>query len=144
MVHLYSLFLSLHIINKLWLHMSSLYWGKTLIKPLNLTQSVYNVANNGSETEKRSIRTINWGDKVCWQVITWSDKPHKARYSRHVDVWAWELTIHLDTRAFKYARHAYTWAEEHENHVGTLGREHVKYVGTWAPKHVIHLWHVNR
>ena len=35
--------------------MNSPYWGKTLIKLLNLTNSVYNFNDNGSENEKIGI-----------------------------------------------------------------------------------------
>ena len=37
--------------------MNSRYWGKTVIKLLNLINSVYNFSNNGSETENGSIKT---------------------------------------------------------------------------------------
>ena len=37
--------------------MNSCYWGKTVIKLLNLTNSVYNFSNNGSETENSGIKT---------------------------------------------------------------------------------------
>ena len=37
--------------------MNSRYWGKTVIKLLNLTNSVYNFSNNGSETENSGIKT---------------------------------------------------------------------------------------
>ena len=51
------LFSSLHIINKVVLYMNSRYWGRTVIKLLNLTNSVYNFSNNGSETENSDIKT---------------------------------------------------------------------------------------
>ena len=44
--HLISLPSSLHIVNKLGLYMNSRYWGKTVSKLLNLTNSVYNFSNN--------------------------------------------------------------------------------------------------
>ena len=50
--------------------MNSRYWGRTVIKFLNLTNSVYNFNNNGSETEKSGIKTTYWEGKACWQVIT--------------------------------------------------------------------------
>ena len=39
--------------------MNSRYWGKTLIKLLNLTSSEYEFNNNGSETEKCAIKTTH-------------------------------------------------------------------------------------
>ena len=72
------------LINKLGLYMNSRYWGKALIKLLNLTNSVYNVNNNGSETEKSGIKTTYWGGQACWQVITWSRKSCEERNSKHV------------------------------------------------------------
>ena len=33
------------------------YWGKTVIKLLNLINSVYNFSNNDSETENSGIKT---------------------------------------------------------------------------------------
>ena len=84
MSHLCSPLLSLHIINKLELNMNSHYWGKALIKLLKLTNSVYNFNNNGRETEDNGIKTTYCGGKACWQVITWTYKPCKARDSNHV------------------------------------------------------------
>ena len=43
--------------NKLGLCMNSRYWGKTVIKLLNLTNSVYNFRNSCSETENSDIKT---------------------------------------------------------------------------------------
>ena len=37
--------------------MNSRYWGKTVIKLWNLTNSVYNFSNNGNETEISGIKT---------------------------------------------------------------------------------------
>ena len=54
--HLYSLFSNLDIINKLGLYMNSCYWAKTVIKLLNLTNSVYNFSNSGSKTENKDIK----------------------------------------------------------------------------------------
>ena len=54
--------------------MNSRYWAKTLIALLNLTNSVYNFKNNGSETEKSDFKTTYWVGKAGWQVITWSRK----------------------------------------------------------------------
>ena len=54
--------------------MNSRYWEKTVTKLLNLTSSVYNFSNNGSETEKRGIKTrMLAGDQVVTQVVpgTW-------------------------------------------------------------------------
>ena len=36
--------------------MNSSYWGKTVIKPLNLTNSVYNFSNKNSKTENSGIK----------------------------------------------------------------------------------------
>ena len=75
--HLYSLFSSLHIINKLGLYINSRYWGKKVIKLLNLTKSVYNFSNNGSEIEKSDVKTSTWARKHAAQgkqfsrLLTW-------------------------------------------------------------------------
>ena len=37
--------------------MNSRYWGKTVIKLLNFTSSVYNFSNNGNWTENSGIKT---------------------------------------------------------------------------------------
>ena len=37
--------------------MNSRYWGKTVIKLLNLINSVYNFSNNDRETENSGIKT---------------------------------------------------------------------------------------
>ena len=39
--------------------MNSRYWGKTLIKLLNLINTVYNFNKNDSETEKSGIKTTH-------------------------------------------------------------------------------------
>ena len=61
---MYSLFLSLHIINKLRLYLNSRYCGKTLIKLFNLNNSEYNFNNNDSETEKSGVKTTYCGGKA--------------------------------------------------------------------------------
>ena len=45
--------------------MNSRYCEKTLMKLLNFINNVYNFNNNGSETEKSTIKTTNWGAKAC-------------------------------------------------------------------------------
>ena len=132
--HLYYLFLSLHVIIKPELHMNSGYWGKTLIKLLNLTNSVFN--NNDSETEKRGIRTTYWGGKAYWQDITWSHKPCEGKES-HTDLWV--------TKALKAHWHASTqdtllhvW-RKHAKHLGTWARKHARHIGTWTRKHARHV-----
>lgn len=62
--HLYSIPLSLHIINNLGLHMNSRYWRQTFIKLSNLN-------NNGSQTEKRKT----------WKLLT-KQVSHVGRCSR--------------------------------------------------------------
>ena len=44
--------------------MNSRYWWKTLIKLLDLTNSVYNFNNNGNETEKSDIKFTYWVGKA--------------------------------------------------------------------------------
>ena len=71
--------------------MNSRYWWKTLIKLLNLTNSVYNFNNNGNETEKSDIKFTYWvgkaylqvtqtvwgkGFKACLHMSTSALKPH--------------------------------------------------------------------
>ena len=55
--------------------MISRFWGKTVIKFLNLTNSVYNFSNNGSETENCGIKTSTLARKHARQV---SMEAHKA------------------------------------------------------------------
>ena len=43
--------------------MNSRYRGKTIIKLLNLTNSVFNFSNNGSETENSGIKTSMLADE---------------------------------------------------------------------------------
>ena len=102
MSYLYSLFLSLHVINKLGLYMNSHYWGKTLIKLLHRTNSVEYFNSNDSKIEKMRQNYFAFGMLL---VITWSRKPCEARDSRHVRTWACEFTSHVDTWVHKQARH---------------------------------------
>ena len=116
--------------------MNSRYWGTTLIKLLNLTNSVYNFNNNGSETGKNAMKTAYWRGKACWQVIVWPYKPCEARDSRHVDRWARELASHVDTWVHKHAWDVDTLAREHLNTQGILAHEHVSTQGTLAREQV--------
>ena len=56
--------------------MNSRYWGKTVIKLLNLnTNSVYNFSDNGSKTENSGIKTSTLARehvtaKARWHVST--------------------------------------------------------------------------
>ena len=51
------------------------YWGKTLIKLLNLINRVYNLNNNGSETEKKALKILTEEGK---HVGRWS-RSHASR-----------------------------------------------------------------
>ena len=92
-------------LNKLCLYMNSRYWRKTVIKLLNLTYSVYNFSNNGSETESSGIKTSTL---------------------------ALEHVSAQDTWACKHARHVNMWARKHARDVGTWARKHARHVGKWA------------
>ena len=113
--------ISLHTI-KFGLYMNLRCWRKTLINLLNLTNSVSNFNNIGSETEKSGIKSTYRGGKACWQVIMWSWKPNEARNSRHVDMCTCELTRHVDTWVHQHTRHV--WHVRHINTPGMLTREH--------------------
>ena len=80
--------------------MNSRYWGKTLIKLLNLTNSVHKFNNNGSETEKSDIKTTYRVGKACWQVIMWSRKSCEVRdvmVQWYVGTWARKPCSHVST-----------------------------------------------
>ena len=103
--------------------MNSCYWGETLVKLLNLTNSVHNFNNNGSETEKVASKLPT---EEARHVNRWScdhAKPYKARDSRHVGTWSGERASHVDTRVDKHARHVDLWGSKHSRHVGTWARE---------------------
>ena len=161
--------MSLHIINKLGLYINSRYWGKILIKLLNLTNSVHNFNNNGSETEKSDIKTTYRVSKACWQVFMWSCKSCEVKDLRHDGTWARELASHVDTWVRKhptcwYVRHVSTQgmlareqvstqdtiarehvstqdtrACKHAGHVDAWARKHAKHVGMWVRKHEMHV-----
>ena len=75
--------------------MNSRYWGKTVIKRLNLTNSVYNFSNNGSKNENSGIKTSTL---VREHISTQGTLARKARE-------------HVSTQG--------TWARKHAKHVGT-------------------------
>ena len=63
--------------------MNSRYWGKTVIKLLNLTNSVYNFSTNGSETENNGIKNSTLARE---HVSTQGTLARK--HGGHVDTWA--------------------------------------------------------
>ena len=84
------------------------YWRKSVIKLLNLTNSVYNFSNNGSEAENSGIKTSTLARE------------------------------HLSTQdrlAREYRSTQGTLAREHVNKQGTLAREHVSTQDTLAREH---------
>ena len=83
--------------------MNSRYWAKAVIKLLNLTNSVYNFSNNGSETENSGIKT--------------STLPRE-----HVSVQGALAHEHVSTQGM--------WVREHAKHVGTWARKHTRHVST--------------
>ena len=103
--------------------MNSRCWGKTLIKLLNLTNSVYNFNNNGSETGKSGIKTT----KESQDVGRWS-RGHASRVRqgtqgmlvhKHVSS---QITL---TREYISMQCMLTsQASEHVRMQGMLAREH--------------------
>ena len=92
--------------NKFGLYMNSRYWGKTVIKLLNLTYSVYNFSNNGSETKNSGIKTSTMARE-------------------HVSTQGTLAPEHISTQG--------TLVRKHASHVitqNTLAREHVITQGT--------------
>ena len=86
--------------------MNSCSWGKTVFKLLDLTNSVYNFSNNGSETENSGIETSTLARE-------------------YVSTQGMSTREHLRTQG--------TLACEHVNTQGTLARDHVStpsHVGT--------------
>ena len=92
--------------NKFGLYMNSRYWEKTAIKLLNLTNSVYNFSNNGSETKNSEIKTSTLARE-------------------HVSTQGTLAPGHISTQGTlvrKHARHVITQ--------NTLAREHAEHVST--------------
>ena len=57
--------------------MNSYYWGKTVIKLLNVINSVYNFSNNGSENENSGLKTstlaheyVSMQGTLAWEQIS--------------------------------------------------------------------------
>ena len=57
--------------------MNSRYWGKAVIKLLNLTNSVYNFSKNGSEIENSSIKISTLAREHARHDGTWAHKRAK-------------------------------------------------------------------
>ena len=89
--------------------MNSCYWGKTVIKLLNYTNSVYHFSNNGSETEKSDIKT-------------------SMLAREHVSAQGTQGTL--------ARKHACTLERENASTQGTLAREHVSTQGTLTREHI--------
>ena len=89
--------------------MNSCYSGKTVIKLLKLTNSVYNIRNNASDTKNSGIKTSTSARERVWT---------------------------QGTSAREYVSALGTLAREHVSTQGTLVREHVSTQGTLAREHV--------
>ena len=128
MSYLYPLFLSLYVINNLGLYTNSCYWRKTLIKLSNLTNSVYNFNNNGSETEK-----------VAPKLLT--------KQARYVGRWSRGQASHLKqgTQGMLEREHLSSQGTLTGEYVSTQGimtgeaYKHSRHVGKWARKHAGHV-----
>ena len=80
--------------------MNSRYWRKILIKLLNLTNSVYNLNNNGSETEKSGIKSTLWNSKACLaadHVVTQAVWGKRRKANCHVSRLARKPHWHVST-----------------------------------------------
>ena len=110
--------------------MNSRYWGKTIIKLLNLINSVYIFSNNGSETENSSIKTSTLvREHVSTQVTL-------AR--EHVSTQGTLELEYVNTQGMLAREHVgtqYTLACEHVKHARPLAREPVSNQGTLAREH---------
>ena len=111
--------------------MNSRYWGKTVIKPLNLTNSVYNFSNNGSVIENSGIKTSTLArEHVSAQgTLTRECVSTKGTLVReHVSMEGTLARDHVSTQD--------TLTREHVSTQGTLAREHLNTEGTLTRKHV--------
>ena len=89
--------------------MNSRYWGKTVIKLLNLTNSVYNFSNNGNKTENSGIKT-------------------SMLAREHVSTQGTLEREHMSTHD--------TLAREHVSKQDTLSREHISTQNTLAHEYM--------
>ena len=97
----------------------------------NLTNSVYKLNNNVSETEKSGITTTYKTGRACCQVITWLRNPCLVRDSRYIEN---EGSQDMFTReACEQSRHV---GSEHVSIQDMLVREHLSTQGTVALEHV--------
>ena len=113
--------------------MNSRYWGKTVIKFLNITIVCPTSATMTAKLKKAASKL------ACWLVILWSRKPYRQWTE---DMLAREHVSSQDmlTRKFistqsmltrearKNWRHIDTWTKKYAKHVGTpgtLAHEHV-------------------
>ena len=114
--------------------MNSRYWGEKLIELPNLTNSVYKLNNNVSETEKSGITTTYKTGRACCQVITWLRNPCLVRDSRYIEN---ESSQDMFTgEACEQFKARWQWARKHPRHVGTWALKHARHCGTWARKHI--------
>ena len=115
--------------------MNSRFSGKTLIKLLNLTNSVYKFNSNGCETKKSGIKTTYWGRKTCWQlagdhVVTqavWG----KGKPRWHMNTLAPNVCWHV-----RYVNTQDRLARDQKSKQRTLARKHVRTKRTLARQHV--------
>ena len=128
--------------------MSSRYWGKILIKLLNLTNNVYNLNSNGSKTEKKKrkeekLKHVGGNSRGYTDRMKQGTQGMLTRavrkHLRYVGTWAREHAKHGSTWAGKHARNVGTWACKHGARVGTRALKHAKHVGTWGCEHARHV-----
>ena len=133
------------------------YWGKTLIKPLQLNKCEqlqqqwqwnwkkwhqnYLLRGQSMLASDYVVTQAMWGQrlKARWHLSTW--------VASHVDTWVHKQARHIDRwESCKHSRDVGMWAREHRSHVGTwackharqvstqdtLAREHISTQGTWA------------
>ena len=86
--------------------MNSRYWGKTVIKLLNLTNSVYNFINTDSETESSGIKT---------STLTREHVSTQGTFARE----------HISTQGPLAHKHVSTQGTLARDHVSTQAREQV-------------------
>ena len=96
------------------------YWGKTVIKLLNLINSVYNFSSNGNKFEKSGIKTSML---ACEHLSMQGTLPHECVSTQ--GMLACEL---VSTQG--------TLAHEHINMQGTLACEHISMQGTMACRQI--------
>ena len=92
--------------------MNSRYWGKTVIKQLNLTNRLYNLSNNGSETENSGIKNSSL---VCEHVST-----QGTLAGGHVSTQGTLVRIHVSMQSTFLAHRARNLADLHSQKLTSI------------------------